>query len=101
MKEGPDIEDEHEKNKLGESKVKFEPLIKFMKEVFDDMKFEFFTKLMKEVLNETERIIKAQAIGDNYTTFYMMLKKRMEINLKHFIVNELRKMVATNKSDEI
>eukprot|EP00972_Heterocapsa_arctica_P004631 687759-Heterocapsa_arctica.AAC.1 len=37
MKKGPDIEDEHEKSKPRYLEVKFEPFIKFMKEVFDDM----------------------------------------------------------------
>mmetsp|Transcript_13035 Transcript_13035/g.34460 ORF Transcript_13035/g.34460 Transcript_13035/m.34460 type:complete len:295 (+) Transcript_13035:90-974(+) len=81
IKEGMNIEEEDDKNKLKELKTKHEPL----------------TKLMKVVLG----IMKAHIIRDYSMTFYMAFKKNMEINLKHSIMSELKETVAMNKSDKI
>eukprot|EP00972_Heterocapsa_arctica_P105259 15509084-Heterocapsa_arctica.AAC.1 len=78
IKEGLDIEEEDEKKKLEKLKAKFELHMKFMKEVLSDM----------------EPIMKAQTMRDNSTILHIVSKRSMEINLKHSIMNKLKKKVA-------
>jgi hypothetical protein len=46
-----------------------------------------------------ERIMKAQALHDNSTTFSMASKKSMELNPKHPIISEMRTKLEANGSD--
>ena len=46
-----------------------------------------------------ERLMKAQALGDDQQKNFMISKKTMEINKEHNIVKELKKRVHENKSD--
>eukprot|EP00972_Heterocapsa_arctica_P057764 8522211-Heterocapsa_arctica.AAC.1 len=55
---------------------------------------------MKEVLSDNEPIMKAQTMRDTSTTSHIASKKNMEIKLKHFIMNKLKKKVAADKSDK-
>eukprot|EP00972_Heterocapsa_arctica_P013423 1976704-Heterocapsa_arctica.AAC.1 len=79
-RESLDIEDEDEKNKLEELKAKFEVLIKFTKKVLIDMEY----------------IMKAQVVKDNSMILYMVIKKSIEINKKHFVMSELKKKLAAD-----
>eukprot|EP01054_Gregarina_sp_Poly1_P000734 Gregarina_sp_Poly_1__733@NODE_1175_length_4862_cov_1212_086131_g805_i0_p1_GENE_NODE_1175_length_4862_cov_1212_086131_g805_i0NODE_1175_length_4862_cov_1212_086131_g805_i0_p1_ORF_typecomplete_len733_score167_19HSP90/PF00183_18/3_9e187HATPase_c_3/PF13589_6/4_6e25HATPase_c/PF02518_26/0_0018U79_P34/PF03064_16/0_015Tim54/PF11711_8/0_11RNA_pol_Rpc4/PF05132_14/0_14AAA_assoc_C/PF09821_9/5_7e03AAA_assoc_C/PF09821_9/0_24Herpes_LMP1/PF05297_11/0_13SAM_3/PF18016_1/0_34MDM1/PF15501_6/0_029MDM1/PF15501_6/9_3e0 len=112
-KEGLELADsEEEKKSFEELKSKFEPLCKLMKEVLHD-------KAEKVVCSQRvtdspcvlvtsefgwsanmERIMKAQALRDNTMTSYMVSKKTMEINVKHPIMEELRRKAEADKSDK-
>merc|ERR1711977_578759 len=102
-KEGLELpEDEEEKKKMEEAKVKFEGLCKVMKDILDK-------KVEKVVVSNRlvnspccivtsqygwtanmERIMKAQALRDTSTMGYMAAKKHLEINPDHSIVENLR-----------
>merc|ERR1719352_796809 len=111
-KEGLDLEDEDEKKTLEEQKAEYEGLCKLIKEVLAD-------KVEKVIISNRvsespcvlvtseygwsanmERIMKAQALRDTSMTSYMVSKKTMELNAKHPIMAELRKKVASDKSDK-
>jgi HSP90 family molecular chaperone len=47
-----------------------------------------------------ERIMKAQALGDNRNMMFMQGKKILEINPEHKIINKLKQLVGTNKKEE-
>merc|ERR1711943_1236 len=110
-KEGLDIEDEDEKKKIEELKAEFEPLTKLMKEVLGDkVEKVLISSRMADspcVLTTSEygwsanmeRIMKAQALRDNSITSYMVSKKTMEVNPKHGIVKELKKLLDKDSSN--
>merc|ERR1712112_573893 len=101
-KEGLELpDDEEEKKKMEEAKVKFEGLCKVMKDILDK-------KVEKVVVSNRlvnspccivtsqygwtanmERIMKAQALRDTSTMGYMAAKKHLEINPDHSIVENL------------
>uniref|UniRef100_A0A2P2HVT1 Heat shock protein 83 n=1 Tax=Hirondellea gigas TaxID=1518452 RepID=A0A2P2HVT1_9CRUS len=112
-KEGLELpEDEDEKKKFEEKKVKFEGLCKLMKDILDK-------KVEKVVLSSRlvtspccivtsqygwsanmERIMKAQALRDTSTMGYMAAKKHFEINPDHCIIDNLRIKSDENRSDK-
>ena len=47
-----------------------------------------------------ERIMKAQALGDNRSMMFMQGKKILEINPEHKIINKLKQLVGANKKEE-
>merc|ERR1719469_1541622 len=111
-KEGLDLDDtEEEKKAAEEEKAAYEALCKKMKEVLGD-------KVEKVIVSgrmadspcvlttseygwsaNMERIMKAQALRDNSMTSYMVSKKTMEINPKHGIVKELKKLLDKDASN--
>lgn len=112
-KEGLELpEDEEEKKKMEESKAKFENLRRLMKEILDK-KVENVTISSRLVSSpccivtstygwtaNMEQIIKAKALRDNSTMGYMMVKKHIEINPDHPLVEILQqhKTEADKKS---
>nr|AWX67685.1 heat shock protein 90 [Heortia vitessoides] len=112
-KEGLELpEDEAEKQKREEDKVKFEGLCKVMKKILD-------SKVEKVVVSNRlvespccivtaqfgwsanmERIMKAQALRDTTTMGYMAAKKHLEINPDHSIVETLRQKSEADKNDK-
>jgi molecular chaperone HtpG len=110
-KEGLDLEDtEEEKKAFEDLKQAYDPVCKKIKEILDN-------KVEKVVVGQRmedspcvlvtsefgwtanmERIMKAQALRDNSMTSYMVSKKTMEINPKHGIVKELKKILDTDSS---
>merc|ERR1712112_373708 len=112
-KEGLELpEDEEEKKKMEEAKVKFEGLCKVMKDILDK-------KVEKVVVSNRlvnspccivtsqygwtanmERIMKAQALRDTSTMGYMAAKKHLEINPDHSIIENLRLKADVDKSDK-
>lgn len=112
-KEGLELDEaEDEKKKFEEMKVEFEPLSKLMKEVLHD-KVEKVVPSQRVVDSpcvlvtssfgwsaNMERIMKAQALRDSSMTSYMVSKKTMEINVYHPIMAELKRKVASDKSDK-
>jgi len=110
-KEGLEMDEtEEEKKSLEELKQSYEPLCKKIKEVLD-------TKVEKVVVGvrmedspcvlvtseygwtaNMERIMKSQALRDNSMTGHMISKKTMEINPKHVIVKELKKLLDKDPS---
>merc|ERR1711908_136645 len=83
-KEGLDLEDEDEKEKVEEvtvsSRMADSPC------VLTTSEYGWSANM--------ERIMKAQALRDNSMTSYMVSKKTMEVNPKHSIMTELRKKAA-------
>lgn len=112
-KEGLELpEDEDEKKKREEDKVKFENLCKVMKDILDK-------KVEKVIVSNRlvespccivtsqygwtanmERIMKAQALRDTSTMGYMSAKKHLEINPEHSIVETLRQKADADKNDK-
>ncbi|KAK6626897.1 Heat shock protein 83 [Polyplax serrata] len=112
-KEGLELpEDEDEKKKREEDKVKYENLCKVMKDILDK-------KVEKVVVSNRlvespccivtsqygwtanmERIMKAQALRDTSTMGYMASKKHLEINPDHPVMNTLRKKAEADKNDK-
>merc|ERR1712122_338499 len=112
-KEGLELpEDEDEKKKFEESKAKFEPLCKVMKDILDK-------KVEKVTISNTlvsspccivtsqygwsanmERIMKAQALRDSSTMGYMAAKKHLEINPDHSIIKSLKAKTDLDKNDK-
>ncbi|KAM9798071.1 heat shock protein HSP 90-beta [Neosynchiropus ocellatus] len=112
-KEGLELpEDEEEKKKMEEDKVKYENLCKLMKEILDKKveKVTVSNRLVSSpccIVTSTygwtanmERIMKAQALRDNSTMGYMMAKKHLEINPDHPIVETLRQKAEADKNDK-
>nr|CAI64494.1 Hsp90 protein [Delia antiqua] len=112
-KEGLELpEDEAEKKKFEDDKVKFENLCKLMKSILD-------SKVDKVVVSNRlvespccivtsqfgwsanmERIMKAQALRDTSTMGYMAGKKHLEINPEHAIIETLRQKADADKNDK-
>ena len=110
-KEGLDFgETEDEKKSLEELKQSYEPLCKKIKETLDAKveKVQVGTRMEDSpcvlVTSEfgwtanMERIMKAQALRDNSMTGHMVSKKTMEINPRHGIVRELKKLMDKDPS---
>jgi molecular chaperone HtpG len=111
-KEGLDLEEtEDEKKTFEELKQAYEPVCKKIKEILDTKveKVEVGKRMEDSpcvlVTSEfgwtanMERIMKAQALRDNSMTGYMVSKKTMEINPKHGIVQELKKLLDKDSSN--
>ncbi|KAL1454338.1 hypothetical protein WDU94_010609 [Cyamophila willieti] len=112
-KEGLELpEDEEEKKKQEEAKVKFENLCKVMKDILDK-------KVEKVIVSNRlvespccivtsqygwtanmERIMKAQALRDTSTMGYMAAKKHLEVNPEHSIIETLRQKADADKNDK-
>jgi molecular chaperone HtpG len=105
-KEGLDMDESEEEKKSHETlKQEYEPLCKKIKEVLDAKVEKVAVSLRMEdspcvlVTSEygwtanMERIMKAQALRDNSMTGHMVSKKTMEINPRHGIVKELKKLL--------
>jgi molecular chaperone HtpG len=105
-KEGLELDEtEEEKKTFEQLKQEFEPLCKKVKETLDNKVEKVQVGLRMEdspcvlVTSEygwtanMERIMKAQALRDNSMTGHMVSKKTMEINPKHGIVKELKKLL--------
>uniref|UniRef100_A0A8D9EYF3 Heat shock protein 83 n=1 Tax=Cacopsylla melanoneura TaxID=428564 RepID=A0A8D9EYF3_9HEMI len=112
-KEGLELpEDEEDKKKHEEAKVKFENLCKVMKDILDK-------KVEKVIVSNRlvespccivtsqygwtanmERIMKAQALRDTSTMGYMAAKKHLEVNPDHSIVETLRVKADADKNDK-
>ena len=111
-KEGLELpEDDEEKKKFEEAKVKFENLCKVMKEILDKKveKVIVSNRLVSSPCCITtaqhgwtanmERIMKAQALRDSSSMTYMAAKKHLEINPDHSIIKALNEKVAADSSD--
>merc|ERR1719216_110372 len=111
-KEGLDLGlSEDEKKKAEEEKASFEKLCKKMKEILGDKIEEVMigdrmvdspaTLVTTEYgwSANMQRIMKAQVLRDGQMSSFMVGKKKMEINPKHVICNELRKKLDTDESD--
>jgi len=110
-KEGLDLDDtEEEKKAFEEVKQQYEPLCKKIKETLDAKveKVQVGQRMENSpcvlVTSEygwtanMERIMKAQALRDNSMTGHMVSKKTMEINPKHGIIKELKKLLDKDPS---
>ncbi|KAB0387240.1 hypothetical protein FD755_002196, partial [Muntiacus reevesi] len=98
IKEGLELpEDEEEKKKQEEKKTKFENLCKIMKDILE-------RKVEKVVTYDwtanMEWIMKAQALKDNSAMGYMAVKKHLEINPDHSIIETLRQKAEADKKDK-
>lgn len=111
-KEGLELDEtEEEKKQVEELKQDYEGVCKKIKEILDTKVEKVVVGLRMEdspcvlVTSEfgwtanMERIMKAQALRDNSMTSYMVSKKTMEINPKHGIVRELKKLLDKDSSN--
>merc|ERR1712184_123548 len=111
-KEGLDLGlTEDEKKKQEDEKAAFEGLCKKMKEILGDKIEEVMigdrmvdspaTLVTTEYgwSANMQRIMKAQVLRDGQMSSFMVGKKKMEINPKHVIIQELQKKFAANASD--
>ena len=111
-KEGLELDEtEDEKKQVEELKQEYEVVCKKIKEILDTKVEKVIVGLRMEdspcvlVTSEfgwtanMERIMKAQALRDNSMTSYMVSKKTMEINPKHGIVKELKKLLDKDSSN--
>ncbi|CAL8318062.1 unnamed protein product [Boreogadus saida] len=112
-KEGLELpEDDDEKKKGEELKLKFENLCKIMKDILDKKieKVSVSNRLVSSpccIVTSTygwtanmERIMKSQALRDNSTMGYMTAKKHLEINPTHPILETLRQKAEVDKNDK-
>jgi len=112
-KEGLEMpEDEDDKKKFEENKVKFETLCKVIKDILEKKveKVAVSNRLVSSpcciVTSEygwsanMERIMKAQALRDSSTMGYMAAKKQLEINPDHSIIKALRERIEVDKNDK-
>jgi len=112
-REGLEFGDEENKKKdLEDLSKKFEPLTKYFKNLYPDdlMKVEISNRINKSPLvvvaskygltANMERIIKAQALGDDsnnpYSSMMKQANKILEINPKHPIIEDLNEKIKTN-----
>ena len=113
-KEGLELpEDEEEKKLFEETKKSYESTVSVMKEILGD-------KVEKIIISNRltdspccvvsgqfgwsanmERIMKAQALGDNTMSAYMMSKKNLEINPSHPIINDLKEKLGNEETKNI
>ena len=113
-KEGLELpEDEEEKKLFEETKKEYESTISVMKEILGD-------KVEKIIISNRltdspccvvsgqfgwsanmERIMKAQALGDNSMSSYMMSKKNLEINPYHPIIKDLKGKLCSEETKNI
>ena len=111
-KEGLELDEtEEEKKTLEELKQDYDGVCKKVKEILDDKVEKVIVGFRMEdspcVLCTSEfgwtanmeRIMKAQALRDNSMTSYMVSKKTMEVNPKHGIVKELKKLLDKDSSN--
>jgi len=111
-KEGLELDEtEEEKKALEDLKQDYDGVCKKIKEILDDKVEKVIVGFRMEdspcVLCTSEfgwtanmeRIMKAQALRDNSMTSYMVSKKTMEINPKHGIVKELKKLLDKDSSN--
>jgi len=111
-KEGLDLEEtEDEKKTYEDLKQSYEPVCKKIKEILDAKVEKVVVSVRMEdspcvlVTSEfgwtanMERIMKAQALRDTSMTSYMVSKKTMEINPKHGIVKEIKKLLDKDSSN--
>jgi molecular chaperone HtpG len=105
-------DDEDEKKRLEEAKVKYETLCKVMKDILEK-RVEKVTVSSRMVSSPVcivtseygwsanmERIMKAQALRDSSTMGYMAAKKHLEINPDHKIIQCLNNRVLADKNDK-
>lgn len=111
-KEGLELDEtEDEKKALEDLKQDYDGVCKKVKEILDEKVEKVIVGFRMEdspcVLCTSEfgwtanmeRIMKAQALRDNSMTSYMVSKKTMEINPKHGIVKELKKLLDKDASN--
>jgi len=111
-KEGLELDEtDDEKKQLEDLKAAYEPVCKKIKEILDSKVEKVVVGFRMEdspcvlVTSEfgwtanMERIMKAQALRDNSMTGHMASKKTMEINPKHGIVKELKKLLDKDQSN--
>jgi len=111
-KEGLDIDEtEDEKKSHEELKQSYDGVCKKIKEILDAKVEKVVVSVRMEdspcvlVTSEfgwtanMERIMKAQALRDTSMTSYMVSKKTMEINPKHGIIKEIKKLLDKDSSN--
>lgn len=101
-----------EKEDFENTKKSFEELCKLLKETFNDKveKVVVSNRLVKSPCviathefgwsANMERIMKAQALGDNSMSQYMISKKIFELNPDHRIVKELKRRLENDRNDK-